>query len=280
MFGFDKSKENFGFISNSEDETLTIIRKGKKAQKVNLENLENLIIRLSRHAHLKINDLNGKLKKDHHKLVNYVELLYGNEHYHVLIDLIKKHFSKYKNPVPGTIAAYAYGCNAKTKGLGSECSSLCASSIKMNNDPNFCDFPVINAFYKDDQFNFQTVDGIGSGHEAVIHVEYSSLKTFPGFNEHEKDFLRRYEYKRVYIYGYSGDGKYVNLYSGRPECGSGGGITIEDIKVRRKHNEVSSHKNGFNGFSLSTGLLIVVLIIIILLIAFFIYKYYCNKKSE
>lgn len=280
MFSFGKSEQIFGFVPENNEETITIIRKGNTKKEINLDNLENIIISLSRHPNYKINELEGKLKDDHQKLVNYVELFYGSDHYHILIDLIHKHFSKYKKPIPGTIAGYAYGCNVKINGIAPECSSLCANGIKLTNNDNYCDFPVVYATYEDDQFTFQTVDGIGSNHKVIIHLEYTSLQAFPGFNEREKDHLRRYGYQRAYLYGKKSGGLYINLYADRKECDSDNSISIDDIKSRAGTVEgVYHHKNGLNSFNLSNTLLLLLIVIIILLIAFFFYKYY-TKRSE
>ncbi len=281
MFSFGKSDQKPGFNpKNSENEVIIIIKKGE-SKKINVDILEDIIIKLARHPTVKIDSLNGKLKKNHQTLVTYVELLHGNEHYPILIDLINKHFSKFKNPIPGTIAGYAYGCNTKTQGVDTECSSLCAGSIKTSNDSAFCDLPIIYATYEDGQFTFNNVDGIQSAHNCIIHVGYSSLRLFPGFNDREKNYLRRYDYQKIYLYGFLGNGKYVNLYKGRPECDSDNAVIIDNIKSRVgtvENDDVI--KNGFNNFDFGSSLAFVFLVIIILLVFFFVYKYSTYQKSE
>lgn len=279
MFSFGQKEQKYGLTQHLEkDEILTVIDKGKK-KKINLDTLENIIILLRRHPNTKINNLTGKLKKSYQQLVRYVDLLYGTEHYPLLVDLIHKHFSKYKNPVPGTIAGYAYGCNTNVKNIDSKCSSLCAGSIKMSNDSDFCDYPVIHATYENDKFRFDMADGIGSSHVSFVHVQYSTLGAFPGFDEREKNHLRRHDYQKIYLYGFVGNGKYINLYHGRPDCNSDNTINIDNIKSRIGTVEHKLNKNGFNTFNLNTSLFFVLAIIIILLLAFFIYKY-MRKKNE
>lgn len=273
-----KNKQIFYSPNNTKNDILTVVNKGNRKE-IDLAKLESLIVRLSRKPSHKITNLVGDLKRDHGQIVRYVNLLYGNEHYPVLIDLINKHFKKHKKNVkPGTIAGYMYGCAVTTNMDNDACSSLCAGSVKMSNEDLFCDFPVVLAQYNNNNFDFHSENSGNKNQVVVVHIQYSTLSLFPGFNDNEKEWFRRNGYNYIYLYGSTGSGKYHNLYQNNTNCASDGSMKIEDVKSRIGVIENDNSDQGT--FNLGTSIIVVVVIIIILLLALFVYKYYARKTDK
>jgi len=219
--------------------------------------------------------LTGELKEDYLQLLRYVELLYGNEYYNILIDLIKNNFHFKGQIKPYTIAAYMTGCTINSNLENNSCSILCSSGIKYpneNGESDFCDHPVISAKFDSNKsiFTFLCTEGEDSKDRiAFVNTEYTSIRTFPGFNNYEKNWLKQKGFERVYLYGTINHKKYINLYDNNSEP-----ILIDDIKTRVGKVEYVPSDYNMNNYAV-VGIILLLVVIMI----FFFYIYYRSKQQ-
>lgn len=275
MFITKKKRKNGGVFYTSKREkpkSIFITKKGNR-NIIDLEKLEKVIIELSNHPNAKLKKLRGKLREVYNQAVVYVELFYGHEHYSVLIELIEKYFKKYKHIMPGTIAAYMYGCSINTNLDNDSCSPLCAGSVKLDPDSPFCDIPVIIAEYSKSAFYFNIQNDNDHGKVAFVYVSFNSLRTFPGFDDKEKDWFRRNGYKTIYLYGtVNNSGKYVNLYSNENDDGT---INVENIKSR-----IGTVKPTNTTLTINNSIFIVLAIVVVLFVVYFVYQYIMARRHK
>ncbi len=275
MFVTKRKRKNTGVFYTSESKkpkSISITKKGNR-KVVDLDKLEKVIIDLSNNPTAKIKTLKGKLAHSYRQAITYVELFYGHEHYQILLELIEKHFKKHKKVIPGTIGAYMYGCSVNTNLDNDACSPLCAGSIKLDPDAPFCDLPVVIASYSKSSFEFYLKNDNNHQRTAFVHVTFSSIRTFPGFTDKEKDWFRRYNIKNIYLYGsVNNSGKYVNLYSDK---NSDGTVSIEDVKPR-----IGVVKPTQTKLNTNTAIISVLSIVVLLFFVYFIYKYMTASRRH
>ena len=293
MFGSRKRKNKLTFIVKSDDQNtnhtnhktnnnhknkiLTVFsRKGKK-KTFDTDNAEKIINNLAKNPNHEIKTLTGDLKEDFSQLVRYVELLYGHEYYDILLDLIRNNFHFKGQIKPFTIAAYMTGCKINTNLDNNSCSTLCSGNIKYPNEKgetDFCDHPVVSAKYNKIKsiFTFLCTEGDDSKDRiAFVNVEYTTLRSFPGFNDAEKNWLRQKGFERIYLYGSTNHKTYINL---TPDS-NGDPIPIDDIKPRIGKNKYIPADYNMNNYAI-----IGIAILIVIVLIFFFYIYYQSKQNK
>ncbi len=289
MFGSRKRKNRrLTFKVNSDDNVLSteqkasndskvlkLIRKGKE-KKFDTDNAERIINHLANYPHKEIRSLSGKLKEDYNQLLRYVELLYGHKYYNILLNLIKTNFQFKGKIKPFTIAAYMTGCTINTNLDNNSCSTLCSGNIKHSDkgEDDFCDHPVVSATF--DQYKsvfvFLCTEGDDSKDRiAFVHVEYSNLRSFPGFNDNEKNWFRRKGFEKIYLYGTTNHKKYNNLYAEN----NGEPVPVDDIKAR-----MGKIKYVPSDFSMNNATLIGIGLVVVIILLFFFYVYYRSKNEH
>lgn len=283
MFSNRKKPRGLVFNTKSYEPTnktkskiLILTKKGGGKKKIDLSKLEETIDYLSKYSSRSISGLTGELRENYNQLIRYVQLLHGTKYYSVLLDTIKERFKSHGNPKPYTIAAYMTGCMVSTNLDNDSCSPLCSGSIKYteNGEGDFCDHPVVSAKYDyyNNKFDLVNTEGEDSkDRTAFVHVNYTSVHSFPGFDDVEKSWFTQKGYQRVFLYGTSNYQKYINLY---PDYGNEP-ITIKEVKDRVGKVHHAPAKVGTNAITW-IGIALIVLFFII----FFAYAYHKNRQNH
>ena len=118
--------------SRDSQEPLLASKGASKALSVNYGDIEDAIARLRRHHDLPVGD--AKVVDDVRAVKSLAETLHGTEGYETFYALIVRHFGSLgtKGLVPGTVGAFAYGCNSvrtALSGLHPSCSAICVGGI-------------------------------------------------------------------------------------------------------------------------------------------------------
>ena len=250
----------------SKNDNIIILTKKGNTEKIDIDRLKETIVKLSRNKHKRIEYLSGDLKKNFDQLVTYVNLLHGTKHYTLLLNTLNTYFGNMENVQPFTIGGYVGGCTIQTNLDDDSCSPLCSGSVKYDN--SICDHPVITAKYNGKSFTFTSDDQTGSK-IANIYVEYTSLRSFPGFDINDKNWLKQKGFHKVFIYGTKNYRKYNNLYPNNGEP-----ITIEEIKPRV--GKVHSYPEKFN----TSNILLIGFVLIIVLVLLYFWATSDSKKKR
>lgn len=221
-----------------------------------------------------IRRLSGQSADDFRTLIRYTQRLYGDDAYRVYYDEVRKRFGDVSSVEPGTVGAYFAGCMLPTSfGNKPGCSVICAGSMPPppNQGPqgpqgqfNFCEYSVILANYDGHKYQFTTLHDSPNKDNLVIFLDgnVGKGKSFPGFNDEEKELLRRYGAKHVNMVKYSRDGKNYDEVLG-------GFVRLDQapsrVDVYPSGNDPTSTTTGSSS---NSGLLIVLLIILILVVIF------------
>jgi len=231
-----------------------------EVMRIDIDSLETMLGNLRNHCDDYIKHLTGSTKEHFDQMVDYVHILYDSNSYHVLYDLVKKHFGDLNHVHPGTVGAYFGGCIGETSGSVDipGCSVVCAGSMPQPKDVDnwsFCNYTVIWGQYADYKFHFSELHHGEEYGYAVVFVNFWSNHSFPGLSDYEKDQIKKMGVEYVVLMGYGDDGKdYTEL--------TDGAVPLDHIKPRVHVEPVKNDKDGVN------ALLLILIIVIILLIIF------------
>jgi len=274
-FSSSNYSSNYDYDDSEEDNNIS--KSDSSAYKVDIKKFEKLCDKFREIPDKRIDSLVGEDKEDFNLIVSYVQLLHDTEYYKYLYEKVENKFKDLKCVQPGTIGGYFAGCIVNDNYHGqATCSVTCAGALPQpmdyQNDIS-CDKAVIWAEYvksnKSNKFNFNVLKQAENDEQldpVLFYVtsekhSFKNVHDFPGLSKSEKDILVKLGAKRIHIFSYTKDCKYIDLY-GRP-------IDLKDVKSRS-----SSPVNNSNHGNL--GILIII-ILIILLILFFGWRFW--KKN-
>lgn len=207
--------------SNEENFEEIVTKGGNKVFKVNIGHFDNLCHKFRLLSDVKIKNLQGVDRDDFNLMVSYVQLLYGTNYYTHFYEKVRKHFSNLEKIIPGTVGNYFAGCLNSSIEIGEGCPVACTGSIPKPRGEegwSFCDKAVIFAdkVYQGYEFTFLK-EPVSSEDvkDCYLFVEAGDLKDFEGFNQDEKEELKKMGAENIHLIGYTDHGnvKYTELYS-------------------------------------------------------------------
>ena len=255
---------------------------------INLDDIRSRLQRLRSVAEAPIKSLTGTNLDDFRAMVRYTHLLHGTGAYKILHDEFRHTFGNVSPILPGTVGAYFAGCLIKTSFSEMPgCSVICAGSAPLptgetnpatnpttnpaNPEANpvanpsdnacgpteggsFCQYSVVWGLYDGQRYEFTTLHDTENKDDTIVFVN-SSKPNFIGFNDDEKELLRKFGAKRINVIRYSPDSKhYHELLGGFVDLNS----VPSRVDVISNYQEMSSSNN----------LLIILLIVLVLVVVF------------
>jgi hypothetical protein len=244
----------------------------------NIEDVRERLDRLRPVASSPIRELSGQASDDFRTLVRYTQRLYETDAYRVYHEEVKRRFSDITNVEPGTVGAYFAGCLIPTTFENMPgCSVICAGSMPPppDNQRNgkhfeFCKYSVVLANYDGQKYQFTTLHDSPNKENLVVFLDgnVGKGKSFPGFNDKEREILKNYGAKHINIVKYSHDGKNYNEVLN-------GFVRLDEIPTRV---EVIPSQSTVTTTSSGSGLLVILLIILVLVVIFVGWKISQNRS--
>lgn len=274
LYSSSSSSESGPVEIQAKDEKFEeiVTKGGNKVFKVDISQFDKLCAKFREKSDVKIKNLKGRDKEDFNLMVSYVHLLYGTSYYNHFYQKVEKYFSNLDRIIPGTVGGYFGGCLVSTSFEDQPgCSAVCAGSVPKPKDDegwSFCDKAVVFAEYdKHRGYTFSLLKEPEKDEEldpCYLFVEHTDLHDFPGFNNDEKDELRKMGVNEVYLIGCDEKGtEYVDLYD-KP-------LNIQDIKHRKKvHHQTDNSR-------LALGLILII-VFLLLIVIFFGWRFW-NKDE-
>lgn len=255
------------------EETADTAEKGRHRTKIDLTELERILDNLAQNHSYHLKDMPQHVKNDLNAFIGNIQYLYGKDEYRKIYKMIEEKFKGIKLE-PATVGAFLAGCSSHIHGKNGEAainSYLCAGSIQNPDYPTEIKQTIIMANYSAGRFVFtKMVDGCDDDAKkiALIYVNFSTEKKFPGFCGSESKSLKDLGIERVVIMGINPDsGKYVRFYKQE--------LNLDDVKKRKGNcenggNNDNDHKNSSSSNNAGAIAAVIVIIIVILLIFFII----------
>jgi len=247
--------QSFNYQTSNENFEEIVTKGGNKVFRVDIGHFDKLCYKFRLLSDVKIKNLDGVDRDDFNLMVSYVELLYGTSYYNHFYEKVRKHFSNLEKIIPGTVGNYFAGCLNNTVESGEGCSAACAGSIpKPRGDEgwSFCDKAVIFADKVDQGYEFTLLKESKSLKDSYLFVEADNIKDFEGFNQDEKEELKKMGVENVHLIGYSDNNtvKYTELYSNV--------MNVRNIKHRYVQSSSSSWLIFFIIFVLLIGIIFII----------------------
>ena len=262
-------QHNIPVESSVDDFVNTAYQKGGTlALTANIRELEQLVIKMKENAHVPLNKIPPALRNDFRKLTAKVDLLKDTEAYHLLWDIIVKHFTGMLVN-PHTIGSYCGGCLTLSAVPGSQgCGATCAGSITPNTpDWVACDKSVIVGVPDGSDYSF-SVTHRTPGDSGYVFLYKSGHQQDEGvreirqiFNESDIQRLRQLGLTKVHVFAYD-SGDYADLTKAERELGPAEKLALAESEPHHKKKFwVEHHQNGS-----AWGIFIVITLIIVILL--------------
>ena len=263
------TKEEMGASGTPDGEVIYThydgsVPKGANTVKLDINLIDRTLGKLRSKESLKIDNIKGQTKEDFDLIVTYVNVLYDTSKYHIIFDLVKKHFSDLKKITPGTIGAYLGGCIIDTSFSDTMpgCSVSCAGSLPRPGDEEgweFCGQTVVWGLHDGKKYTFTKVHETEDPTHSILHLNCTNYNTCRGFTEEDKKALHDMGIDRVTIYGYRSNGK-------------------DHIKLTDDPVDVSDIRESGSTSSDSGSAWAILAIIAIMLVIFFVWRYVGANK--
>ena len=233
--------------------------------RINWKELERHISILARNCHKNIDNIKDSLKISFDYLTTKSAILYDQEDYSILTDMIATHFKDIKNLESGTIGAHCYGCiSQKGSSFNSLCTPICSNSIRDNDNIGKCENTVIRTIKKNGDYKFKVIslgeDEEGRSH-AWVHIDDIEKESeFNGFTTKEKKQLKNMGVTHITLIGYRRrNSDYIYITDMFP---------LENCKTRSSKKVYSPlHYSGtIQKSNVTISIIILVIIIVILAI--------------
>jgi len=261
--------------------------KGRHRVQIDLHDVEATLERLVPHADDDIRHLTQEVHNDFNQLTNYVKLVYGKDEYKKIYDIIQNKFKDVKDIKAFTIASYVAGCSSHIHGKDGEAaviSQICAGGFQNPEYPEHHPYTIYTGEYSHGRFSFfKQVDGSTDEcrKTALIYVNFTSEKTFPGFCEGEIKDFQNAGIDTVIIKGlngrkpitfYKNELNILNVKRRKSGCGGGNG--------GNGGNGGGGNGGGGNGTTSNTnmGAIAAIIIVVIVIIILFLIIFSRNKR--
>lgn len=268
-----------------------ITKGGEDLLKDNLNKITECLDTLKAHENDVIRNLDPSVKDCLDHIIHYVDALYDTDSYQVLHKLIADRFGNVKNVSPGTVSAYFY-CSIHNVTAESDiplkCNPLCVDGMlppKSDTKVTPCNENVIWGNFVNGAYTFVILNKVPSSTRATLYVNGTTMDSFVGLSDHEKNELTAMGITHARLYGYSPNNPqfksltltYIPISDiksrkvdppSTPTDGDPSSLVVSPSCQSPNRSNLSCNLCGNTG----TILLIVLLIIIILIIVYFIFK--------
>lgn len=258
-------KRHSSIETSSKNISISVIKGGSDALRVDYKEIERIIASLRRHCDDRLDLLDAATKKDIEKLDKTIVLQYNTDSYPDLYALVQKYFSDVEHIIPNTVGSYCYGCQ-QVKGFADiGCAATCVNGIPPPKLPDWakCDHTVILLTRKEGHNYSKVLNATHNKSHAYVFIMDLTKdgNTSPKLNAEEHLVISRLGIKKCHIFEYK-HGKYYDISKGIINMADT--FTNNDIELYAGNS--NKYKRHIKSNPIVGGVFVVFIIILILVI--------------